>query len=88
MGLEKDITAICFLFFYFDLEYLNILQISEPLYAKMPPILLLVRTTVCISAIRNLFYRTMLQKFGRDSNCSLDYSTQVKNSSILQSKPK
>jgi len=35
-----------------------------------------------------LFHRTVLQKFGRDINCSSDYGTQVKNSSIPQSKPK
>ncbi len=49
---------------------------------------LLVWITVRICSNRNLFGQTMLQKCGRDINCSLDYSSWVKNSNILQSKPK
>ncbi len=37
---------------------------------------------------RDLFRRTVLQKFGRDINCSLDCSLRVKNFNISQSKPK
>jgi hypothetical protein len=67
-----------FLIFIFDLEYLKQLQSSEPLHAKRPPILLLVRFTVCMSSSRDLFRQTVLHKCGRDINCSLDCGSQVK----------
>jgi hypothetical protein len=37
IGLEKDINATGFWFFYFTLEYLKILQSSGPLHAKINP---------------------------------------------------
>jgi hypothetical protein len=58
-------------FFIFDLEYLIRVQSSEPLHAKRPLILLLVRITVCMCSNLDLFRRTLLQKCGRDINCSL-----------------
>jgi hypothetical protein len=41
--------------FFFDLAYLKQLQSSELLHAKRPPILLLVRFTVCMCTSRNIF---------------------------------
>ncbi len=79
---------VCFNFFIFDLEYLKQLQSSEPLHAKRPLILLLVRFTVCMCSSRNLFRQTVLNICGRDINCSLDCSSQVKNSIIPQPKLK
>ncbi len=51
-----------FNFFNFDLEYLKQLQSSEPLHAKRPLLLLLVRFTVCTCSNRDIFRRTVLQK--------------------------
>ncbi len=50
--------------------------------------LLLVSITVCMWSNPNLFRRTVLQKCGKDINCSLDYGSWVKNFNIPQSKPK
>ncbi len=50
--------------------------------------LLLVRITVCMCSNRDLFCQTVLQKFGRDNNCSLDCGLRVKNFNIPQYKPK
>ncbi len=50
--------------------------------------LLLVWITVCMCSNSNLFCQTVLQKCRRDINCSLDYGSWVKNSNILQFKPK
>ncbi len=44
--------------------------------------LLLVWITVCMCSNHDLFRRTVLQKRGRDINCSLDYGSWVKNSNI------
>ena len=71
-----------FLIFIFDLEYLIRVQSSEPLHAKRPPILLLVRFTGCMSSSRDLFHQTVFHKCWRDINCSLDFGSQVKNSSF------
>jgi hypothetical protein len=71
-----------FLIFIFDLEYLKQLQSSEPLHGKRPPILLLVRFTGCMCSSRDLFHQTVFHKCGRDINCSLDFGSQVKNSSF------
>ncbi len=71
-------ATICFKFFIFDLEYFKQLQSSELLHAKKPPILLLVRFTVCMCSSLDLFRQTVLHKYGRDINCSLDCGSQVK----------
>jgi hypothetical protein len=47
------------IFFFFDLEFLKQLQSSEPLHAKRPLILLLVRFTVCMCSSRDLFRQTV-----------------------------
>ncbi len=65
--------------FDFSSEYLKQLQSSEPLHAKRPLILLLVRITVCMDSNRGLFRRTELQKCGRDINCPLGSCSKVKN---------
>ncbi len=86
--MKRTSPAIGFLFFYFSSEYLKQLQSSEPLHAKRPLILLLVRITVCMSSNRDLFRRTELQKCGRDINCPLGCGSKVENYIIPQSKPK
>jgi hypothetical protein len=83
IGLEKDINRYRFLIFYFWSWIFQRVQRSEPVHAKRPLILLLVRITVCMCSNRGLFRRTVLQKCGRDINCSLDYGSWVKNSKIL-----
>ncbi len=60
IGLEKDINRCRFFIFDFSSEYLKQLQSSEPLRAKRPLILLLVRVTACMCSNRDLFRRTML----------------------------
>ncbi len=77
-----------FNFFFFDLEFLKQLLISEPLHAKRPLILLLVRFTVCMCSSRDLFRQTVFHKCGRGINCSLDCGSQVKNIIIPQPEPK
>ncbi len=67
-----------FLIFIFDLEYLIRVLSSEPLHAKRPLILLLVRFTVCMCSSRDLFRQTVLHKCGRDINFSLDCGLHVK----------
>jgi hypothetical protein len=67
-----------FNFFIFDLEYLKQLQSSEPLHAKRPLILLIVRFTDCMCSSRDLFRQTVLHKRGRDINCSLDCGLHAK----------
>jgi hypothetical protein len=84
---ERTLTAICFNFLIFDLEYLKQLQSSEPLHAKRPLILLLVRFTVCMCSNRDIFRRTMLQKCGRAINCSWDCGVCTKfHHSAIQTK--
>ncbi len=48
----------------------------------------LVTQTIVMLFNRDLFRRTVLQKCGRDINCSLGCDSYVKNSIIPQSKPK
>jgi hypothetical protein len=48
-------TAIGFGFFNFSAEYLKQLPSSEPLHAKRPLFLLLVRITVCMCSNRDIF---------------------------------
>ncbi len=69
--LKRTSTAIGVKFFSFTLEYFKRLKTPEPLHAELNPILLLVRFTVCMCSNRDLFRRTVLQKCGRDINCSL-----------------
>jgi hypothetical protein len=57
---KKTSTAICFQFFIFDLEFLKQLQSSDPLHAKRPLILLLVRFTVCIECCFPIGWRTFI----------------------------
>ncbi len=54
----------------------------------MPLILLPVQIMACMCTKRDLIHRTVLQKCGRDNNCSLAYGSYVENSNIRQSKPK
>jgi hypothetical protein len=75
-------------FFIFYLEFLKQLQSYEPLHAKRPLILLLVRLTVCMCSSRDLFRQTVFHKSGRGINCSWDCGSQVKNFIIPQPKPK
>ncbi len=75
---KRTSTAICFQFFILDLEFLKQLQSSEPLHAKRPLILLLVRFTVSMCSSRDLLRQTVFHKCGRGINCSLDCSSQVK----------
>ena len=70
-ALLKDINRYMFLILIFDLEYLKQLQSSEPLHAKRPLILLLVRLTACMCSSRDLFRQTVFHKCGRGINCSL-----------------
>jgi hypothetical protein len=72
-GLEKESTATGFLFFNFDLAFLEKLQSSEPLHRKKHQILLLVGITGCMVTNRNLFHQTGLQKCRKVNNWSLDY---------------
>ena len=55
---------------------------SEPLHAKRPPILLLVRFTGYMCSSRDLFHQAVFHKCGRYIICSLDFGSQVKNSSF------
>ncbi len=69
-------------------EWYHWIGLEKPLWAtscKNEYILLLV-WIMCTN--RDLFRLTMLQKCGRDINCSLDYSSWGKNSNVPQSKPK
>ncbi len=70
------------------LNILNNFQVLSRFMQKGLLILLLVWITVCMCSNRDLFRRTVLQKFGRDINCSLDFGLRVKNFNIPQSKPK
>ncbi len=72
LPLKRTSTAICFWFLNFDLEYLRRVQSYELLHTKMPLIKLLVGTTGCMATNRDLFRRTVLQKYGRVNNCSWD----------------
>ncbi len=83
---HQPLYVLNFLFFY--LEFLKQLQSSEPLHAKRPLILLLVRFTVCMCSNRDLFRQTVFHKWGRGINCSLDCGSQVKNFIIPQPEPK
>ncbi len=56
----------------------NNFQVLTPLHAKKPLILLLVQITVCMCSNRDHFSRTVLQKYGRDINCSLDCGLWIK----------
>ncbi len=49
-----------FSIFIFDLEFLKQLQSSDPLHAKRPLILLLVRFTVCIECCLPIGWRTFI----------------------------
>jgi len=84
----KGHQPLCFQFFIFYLEFLIQLQSYEPLHAKRPLILLLVRFTVCMCSSRDLFRQTVFHKCGRGINCSLDCGLQVKNFNIPQPEPK
>jgi hypothetical protein len=57
---KKTSTAICFQFFIFDLEFLKQFKSSDPLHAKRPLILLLVRFTVCIECCLPVGWRTFI----------------------------
>ncbi len=88
ISLEKDINRYRLFIFYF---WSWISDKSSKFWAtscKNESNLLLVWITVCMCSNHYLFRRTMLQKCGRDINCSLDYGSWVKNSNIPQSKPK
>ncbi len=64
---KRTSTAIFFQFFIFDLEFLKQLQSSEPLHAKRPLILLLVRFTVCMCSSRDLFAKPYSKNAGEAS---------------------
>ncbi len=75
--LKKDINHFMFLIFYVW-SWIFKTTSSEPLHAKRPLILLLVRFTVCMCSSRDLFRQTVLHKCGRDISCSLDCGLHVK----------
>jgi hypothetical protein len=80
IGLEKDINRFRFLIFDF---WSWIFDKCSKFWAdscKNESNLLLVWIRVCMFSNRDLFRRTVLQKCGRYINCSLDYSSWVKNS--------
>ena len=49
--IHSDTTAVCFIFYFFYFEYFIRVQSSEPLHAKRPLILLLVRFTAAQAVI-------------------------------------
>ncbi len=54
-----------------------LVQSSDPLYTKIPPILLLIRQTGCVCANRHLFQRTGLQKMRELGNYTFYVSRAV-----------
>jgi hypothetical protein len=63
--LKRPSTAIGFLFFIFDLEYLIRVQSSEPLHAKINPISCLSGSQFAFAPTA-IFSAEPLQKCGRD----------------------
>ncbi len=88
IGLEKDINRYIFLTFQFQFwifKRTSKFWAASCKKASNPPAFLVHGLHVLKP---QSFRRTVLQKCGRDINCSLDCCSQVKNSIIPQSKPK
>ncbi len=73
ISLEKDINRYRFSIFYFWSWIFYKSSKNWAASCKNESNLLLVWITICMCSNHDLYCRTVLQKFSRDINCSLDY---------------
>jgi hypothetical protein len=83
IGLEKEINCYRFLILYFSSWIFDKSSKFWAASCKNESNLLLVWIMVCMCSNRNLFRRSVLKKYRREINSSLDYSSW-----LPQSKPK